>query len=185
MGRSTGFLKRYLKRNGSKVLTGILLILVVLFMFAYECKKDAEDDLKISEYKEYAKKYSLENGVELKLVLAIIKCESNFDEKALSRAGACGLMQLMPKTFKWLGGTDEEDIFDPETNIKYGCKYLRYLFGRFEDIETVIAAYNAGEGNVSLWLSDNAHSDDGKTLKSIPFAETASYVRRVMAQYSG
>ena len=67
----------------------------------------------------------------------------------------------------------------PEKNVMVGTKYLAYLYNMFGDMETAIAAYNAGLGNVRDWLADERYSDDGKTLKDIPFAETRNYVRRV------
>ena len=113
--------------------------------------------------------------------------ESNFDADAESSVGACGLMQIMPKTFEWLTGDEhlgehlnKRMLFDPETNIKYGTYYLSYLYKKFDrNTNTVLAAYNGGEGNVAKWLKDPAYSDDGKNLKDIPFKETKNYVSKV------
>lgn len=135
----------------------------------------------------YAEKYSIEEP----LVYSVIRCESNFEEKAISRVGACGLMQIMPSTFEWLKTKAEftsDDIFDPETNIEAGCFYLAYLFGKFEEKETALAAYNAGEGTVSEWLKDDRYSADGIKLKYIPYPETKYYVYNVtkaMKTYGG
>jgi len=60
-----------------------------------------------------------------------------------------------------------------------GCFYLSYLIDHYKNIETALAAYNAGMGNVSSWLEDKKYSKDGKTLTEIPYSETAKYVRRV------
>ena len=77
-----------------------------------------------------------------------------------------------------------EDIYKPEINILIGCAYLDYLTDIFNDeTETVIAAYNAGQGNVKKWLNDNRNSDDDKTLTEIPFGETKHYVTKVMKRY--
>ncbi|HBE87923.1 MAG TPA: hypothetical protein DDW67_02125 [Elusimicrobia bacterium] len=107
-------------------------------------------------------------GVDLALILAVIKKESTFNPKAKSPVGACGLMQLMPSTAKWMGMKDTSKIFDPALNIKYGTKYLKYLWGEFGEgsqadlnAETIalkstrmaIAAYNAGPGNVKKYKS--------------------------------
>jgi len=86
---------------------------------------------------------SLIYGVPSNIVRAIIKVESNFNPYAVSIKGAKGLMQLMESTFRWLG-FDPNYIFDPETNIEAGVKYLRYLWDKYGNLTDAIAAYNAG-----------------------------------------
>ena len=78
---------------------------------------------------------------------------------------------------------EKQKMFEPETNIKYGCFYLRYLIDKFSDLDAVICAYNAGQGNVKSWLENNEYSSDGKTLKKIPFQETENYLNRVRKSY--
>ena len=95
---------------------------------------------------------SNENVIEKSLVYAIIKAEINFNKNAKSGSGALGLMQLMPTTAKWIASElefnfEESDLFKPEINIKFGCYYIGYLFEKFSDVDTVIAAYNAGYKN--------------------------------------
>ena len=121
------------------------------------------------------------------LVLAVIRAESDFQKDALSHVGAVGLMQLMPETFVFL--THErlgEDLspdaaWDPEVNIRYGTYYLSYLLSRFPQLETALAAYNAGEGNVEKWLQEQ--NAEGGVLVRIPFAETEQYVAKVLKFY--
>lgn len=125
-------------------------------------------------------------GVDLALILAVIKKESTFNPNAKSKAGACGLMQLMPSTAKWMGMTDTSRIFDPGLNIKFGTKYLKYLWGQFgegsqadltaevialKSTRMAIAAYNAGPGNVK------------KYNDVPPFKETRDYVKKVSAYF--
>ncbi len=121
------------------------------------------------------------------MVLAVIKKESTFNPKAKSSVGAMGLMQLMPDTAKWLGLKDTSKLYDPATNVRYGIKYLRYLFSQFsdkdfsslgkedienQDIKKSIAAYNAGPGNVRKY--------DREPYYGIPpFKETKSYLKLV------
>ncbi len=136
------------------------------------------------EYTEYVTKYCEMYSVPEDLVYAVIRTESSFNPDATSRVGAKGLMQLMPDTLDWLSRLlDEEkptgEITDPETNIKYGTYYLRHLYDRFDDWDTAIAAYNAGHGRVTKWLTDKKYSDDGITLKYIPIEETKNYVNRI------
>lgn len=138
------------------------------------------------KYRDYVLKYSAEYSVPEEIIFAVIKVESGFRANAKSKAGAVGLMQVMPKTFEWLTGKTHLDeqlpsvmLYDPEVNIRYGAYYLRYLKNKFEDWSTVFAAYNGGEGNVAKWLKDSTYSDDGVTLKSIPIEETSNYVKKV------
>ncbi len=108
-------------------------------------------------------------GVDHALVKAVIKAESNFDYKAVSRKGAMGLMQLMPRTASMLGVTD---CFHPGDNIEGGIRYLSYLIGLYNgDLPLVLAAYNAGESAVA------------KHRGIPPYAETQTYIRRVLANY--
>lgn len=121
------------------------------------------------------------------LVFAVIHTESSFQEQALSPADAKGLMQLTDDTFRWAlsrsgetGKYTPEDLYDPAINIHYGVYVLSLLGEQFEYTETVLAAYNAGQGRVSSWLQDPALSADGKRLDSIPYPETETYVVRVL-----
>ena len=135
-------------------------------------------------YFEYVNECSLEYGVPSELVYAVMLAESGFDRLAVSRSGACGLMQLMPSTFEWacesLGITcSPNDIFEPAANIRCGVWYLAYLCEKFGTWETAVAAYNAGEGRVVAWLADPALSVDGVSLSRIPYAETERYCKQV------
>lgn len=100
------------------------------------------------------------------LVAAVIEQESKFHHTACSQVGARGLMQLMPKTGRWMGASD---LYDPEQNVEAGVKYIKYLQSRFDgNLKKTIAAYNAGEGNVRRY-----HGVP-------PFRETQQYVKRVL-----
>ena len=103
------------------------------------------------------------------LIRAVVHTESNYSSGAVSRAGAMGLMQLMPRTAKGLGVTD---AFDPRQNVYGGSRYLRLLANRYDgDMVLVLAAYNAGAGNVEKYGGVP------------PFAETRAYVRSVLRRY--
>lgn len=136
-------------------------------------------------HRELIEEYGDKYGIPYELLAAVIKAESDFNERAKSSAGAVGLMQLMPSTAEeiaWRLGEDFEavDITDAKTNIAYGSFYLNYLYRNLGEIwETALAAYNAGIGKVKGWLEDTEYSDDGKTLKAIPIAETENYINRI------
>lgn len=122
-----------------------------------------------SNYDEIIKRASEAYNVPEKLISSVIKQESNFDPSATSTAGASGLMQLMPGTAKYLG---VKNIFDPEQNIMGGAKYLRQMLNQFDgNMETAVAAYNAGPGAVKKY--------DGIP----PYKETQDYVKKVLHNY--
>jgi Transglycosylase SLT domain len=103
------------------------------------------------------------------LVAAVMETESRFRKNARSQVGAQGLMQLMPKTGRWMGA---RNLYDPDQNVDAGAKYLSYLSRRFDgNLKKTIAAYNAGEGVVRRY--------DGVP----PYRETRSYVNKVMSSY--
>lgn len=137
------------------------------------------------KYEDLVGKYSRENGLDKFLVYAVIKTESGFDPGAVSNVGARGLMQIMEDTFDWVKYRmgDEEtrylEMYDPETNIRYGCWLLGFLYKEFGNVETAMAAYHAGRGQVNEWLSDRSISADGIHLDEIPISDTAHYVRKI------
>ena len=142
------------------------------------------------EYSEYVEKYSKENGLDKYLIYAIIKAESNFDSNATSTASAKGLMQLMEETAVERSNVinnenvGENDLYDPETNIKLGTSYFAYLLGLYNgNITLAIIAYNAGLGNVQQWIKDGIIKKDGSDIENIPFKETENYVRKILRDY--
>jgi hypothetical protein len=121
------------------------------------------------EYGEAIERWSRENGLEPRLIVAVILAESNFDPLALSPKGAQGLMQLMPATAAEFEVTDP---YDPEDNIRGGVSYLGWLLERYGgDLELTLAAYNAGP---------EAVEQHGGVP---PFPETRDYIRRVLGRY--
>ncbi len=112
---------------------------------------------------------SQQYGVSFPLIKAIIKAESDFDPRAVSKKGAKGLMQIMPDNFKLLG---IKDPFDPSQNIHAGARYFKQMYDRFKGkLALSLAAYNAGPKAVEHY----------KTVP--PYEETEEYVRRVLKFY--
>jgi soluble lytic murein transglycosylase len=115
-------------------------------------------------------------GIDPALIAAVIYQESRFRSGARSSSGAVGLMQLRPETARGIalrtGGIafQVSDLTDPAINIRYGSWYLQNLFQKYGDERLVLAAYNAGQGNVDRWLRDG---------QQIEFPETRAYVDRV------
>lgn len=108
--------------------------------------------------------------VEPALIKAVIRAESNFDPRAVSRKGAQGLMQLMPETASMYGITDP---FEPRANIEAGVKHLKRLLEKYDgDLRLALAAYNAGEQAVERY---------GRRIP--PFPETQGYVRAVLRHH--
>ncbi len=160
-----------------------LAVAVGLFHWGYRTYLEAAYPL---EYKAYVTASAAEYDLPPTLVYAVIHTESHFDPNAVSSAGAKGLMQLMDGTYEWIqtqmtGDIQPADrIYDPQVNIRCGCRVLNFLMAQFDNTETALAAYNAGSGNVSKWLKNPEYSDDGITLKEIPVTETRNYVKRVL-----
>ncbi|WP_305046166.1 transglycosylase SLT domain-containing protein [Geoalkalibacter sp.] len=122
--------------------------------------------------KDIVRRYAALFDLEEALVHAVIRAESNFNPKVVSRKGAVGLMQLMPDTARYL---DVGNLTDPEENIRGGTQYLRMMLDEFNgDLELALAAYNAGPNNVRRYGGIP------------PFEETRTYVTRVkqyLSQY--
>jgi len=141
-------------------------------------------------YESIIVKYSNEFNIDPYLVASIINVESKYDTYAVSNKEAKGLMQISSQTGKWasevlsIEGYSEDDLFDPEINIRIGTWYLSVLLKEFNNnIDLVLAAYNAGSGNVNKWLNNREYSLDGESLSRIPFKETEDYLERVKDSY--
>ncbi len=184
------------KKKASPLKTAFCLLLTVALVVAVAAAsaalRDGYDHYVRATYKlehERIVREACENyDISPSLAYGIIRTESGFDEYARSSADAMGLMQVTQTGLDWaqLRSDDFDDVtvadlYDPEVNIRCGVFLLHLLFEQFENEQAVIAAYNAGIGNVENWLADSEYSSDGKTLHTIPFTETRNYVDRVLA----
>ncbi|MFQ5848498.1 MAG: tetratricopeptide repeat protein [Candidatus Methylomirabilales bacterium] len=133
--------------------------------------------------------YVKETRLDPYLVTALIREESTFDPTALSRAGARGLMQLLPATAARVAAETDSptptDLDTPGVNIALGTRYLARMRGEFDgDLFLTIAAYNAGPRAVRRWLNDSHPIRDPETfVEEIPYPETRRYVKRVLGSY--
>jgi len=121
--------------------------------------------------------------------LAVMREESHFNAQADSRAGAKGLMQLMPATAEMMARRarqpyDEAALLTPQGNIPLGVRYLKRVLRRFRgNIVHAAAAYNAGPGTVQRWVQRRGHLPTDEFVETIPYDETRRYVRRVFTSY--
>ncbi len=142
-------------------------------------------------YRQLIQEQAKENQLDPLLVAALIFAESRYQSEAISKVGAMGLMQLMPRTAAemalkkgWTTLT-EKDFFDKEVNIKLGTFYLAGLFKRFEKapIWLPLASYNAGERKVRKWQKEAKLESSRDEI--IQFPETKRYVKQILWVYQG
>ncbi len=136
------------------------------------------------------RKLSLERAaarshVDPMLVAGVIRQESGFQPDAVSRAGAVGLMQVLPKTGRKLARRlrlryARARLFDPEYNLTLGTLYLADLLATQGSTEAALAAFNAGEERVAAWQAERGYDEPAEFVESIPFTETREYVQIVM-----
>ena len=139
-------------------------------------------------YKKHIVEQAAANNLDMALVAAVIKVESNFHPNAVSKADARGLMQLRPNTAKEVARglgyqVDEaflEKLFDPEYNIILGTRYLAAMLKQFGGDEILaLAAYNAGPAKLRSWLDDGTWDGTWENRWQIPYPETRNYLDRV------
>lgn len=160
-------------------------------------RKDALESKKVGllalyypkAYREIILKYSQKYKVPEFLIYSVMREESRFKDEVISGAGAIGLMQLMPRTAKYIAKRlrvklKEEHLTHPETNIMLGAKYLSRLLKRFDgNLFYVLAAYNGGPTNAKRWIKKYQGRDINQFIEAITFQETQNYVKRVMKSF--
>lgn len=186
--------KRRYKRKSHRLRNFIIFLIIIsiiggvaFWFFSGSNLKNAQNaigrKLYPVKYSEYVEKAAEDYGLDPALIYAVIRTESKFNPNCESHAGAVGLMQMMPDSFKWVQklrktSLDDSELENPSVNIDYGCYLLKYFLKHYKDEKCAVAAYNAGFV-VSDWLKNKKYSPDGKTLENIPYKETEKYVKKV------
>ena len=128
------------------------------------------------QYSKYVEYYAGKYNLDPLLLYSLIRTESGFDPEATSSVEARGLMQITEVTF--------DDLYDPETNIRFGSYYLAQCLYRYaNDVDTAAAAYHSGWGTVDELLEDSAYTDDGVTLHTFPYEQMNLYVHKINRSY--
>jgi len=167
-----------------RLLISVIAICIIAYMITLTIFRTFLFPIK---YADLVTKYSERYNLDAYLVFSIIKTERKFNPQATSHKGAKGLMQITDQTGEWaakeigIENYHSDRLYEPEINIQIGCWYISKLIHQYKNnLETSLAAYNAGSGNVSKWLGDEKYSKDAKNLSFIPFKETREYVKKVI-----
>ncbi len=175
-----------------KLLRKILILVILIYVLTgiFRVQDIIMERLYPTPYSEYVDKFSEQYNIDKYLIYSIMKTESKFKEDAVSKSSAKGLMQLMENTAvelaeeEGIAYTKDSTIFDVETNIKLGTKYISKLLTYYDgNIMLAVTAYNAGIGNVNKWIEEKTILEGGTDVENIPFKETSMYVRKIFREY--
>jgi soluble lytic murein transglycosylase len=183
--------RRKILRRRLTLLAGLALTLIAVLSLAGKADKAVREIKLPLRHEDIIRQQAADKHVDPALIAAVIYTESHFRDQT-SRAGAKGLMQLMPSTADYIarksGGTKFEraDLATPQINISYGTWYLRYLLTKYHGNTILsLAAYNAGETVVDRWRRQaSEHGERFTVADHIPFSETRDYVGRVLSARS-
>ena len=142
-------------------------------------------------YQEYVEYYAGKYGIDPMILYAFIRTESNFDPHVDSNADARGLMQITEVTFDWIktkiAPTEDltfDDLYDPETNIRFGTYFVCYCLKKYDNhLATAAAAYHNGLGAVDALLTETQYATDGVTLEHYPYPQMRQYVKKITESY--
>ena len=183
------------KKRKRSILAPILALLLVLALAGTLLFSTFRDKIEHWEYPqrftEYVEYYAGKYGIDPMILYAFIRTESNFDPNADSDAGARGLMQITEVTFDWIKmkiapkeSLTFDDLYDPETNIRFGSYFVSYCLDRYSGhLATAAAAYHSGVGTVDGLLGQEAYSTDGVTLDHYPYPQMRLYVKKITESY--
>ena len=138
------------------------------------------------EHEETVRQEAVRNGLDPALVAAVIDTESGFVADSRSGQGAVGLMQVQPDTATFIAGLPRrpspspDRLEEPDVNIAYGTRFLRYLVDRYGSVDLALVAYNGGPANLGRWLEEaQARGEALRVPDDVPFAETRGFVTKV------
>jgi soluble lytic murein transglycosylase len=180
--------RRQFRRRRAFFLASVMIAAAIAAVVMAPWADKAVQELALPlRHEDIIRQQSARKSLDPTLVAGVIYVESHFVDRT-SHAGAKGLMQLMPQTADYIarksGGTrfQQGDLATPQINIAYGTWYLRYLLDKYHGNEVLsLAAYNAGEGKVDeWWRAAAARGETFSVAQHIPFAETRSYVTKVL-----
>ena len=187
--------KKQQRRQRMRFLRAGIILVLILAVIGVVLLLDPQETVEKTtvlypmEYTDLIRENAREFNLDPAYVASVILAESAYDPRAVSSVNAQGLMQIMPDTADWIAGKFKEtyvdgSLFDPATNIRYGCWYLGFLMDRYDGNKACAsAAYHSGQGTVDKWLKDPACSPDGKTLAVIPGSNASTYVNRILEYY--
>jgi soluble lytic murein transglycosylase len=174
------------RRRGLLTLGAVAFAVLVAVLVSPLFQKAIREFSLPLQHEDIIRQQAADKHLDAALIAGVIYAESKFDARN-SRAGAVGLMQVLPQTAAYLahrsGGTQfvPADLATPRVNIAYGSYYLRYLIDHYSgQVMPALAAYNAGITNVDGWLAQARADGQGFTINEIPFPETRAYVDRVL-----
>ena len=170
------------------VLAALAAACILLFVIA---DKQSEKLAYPQKYQEYVVYYADKYDLDPLILYTFIRTESNFDPNAQSNVDARGLLQITEVTFDWIKSNIAptealtfEDMYDPETNIRFGAYFIKYCLLRYQgDLATAAAAYHSGWGTVDALLQDSHYTENGKTLTGYPYSQMRHYVRKITQGY--
>lgn len=169
----------------------LLLFLSTACVLLYGSLKKIQMHLYPQKYSAWVEANAQEFGLDPLLVYAFIRTESGFEPKAESGVGARGLMQITQETYEWIHSklepetaVDFEQMYDPATNIRYGCYYVAACLERYhEDISTAAAAYHSGWGTVDSLLQTEKYRGVNAVLTVFPYKNMNRYVEKIQQNY--
>lgn len=180
------------KRSAWVPVTAVLLALALAGILLFAALQEKIERWEYPQrYEAYVEYYAGKYGIDPMILYAFIRTESNFDPAADSDAGARGLMQITEVTFDWIktkiAPTEVltfDDLYDPETNIRFGTYFVSYCLKRYDNhLPTAAAAYHNGVGAVDTLLTEAQYSSDGITLDRYPYPQMRQYVKKITESY--
>ncbi len=178
-------------KNVNKIISLVLLFAIGVLLLQYAVAT-LDKFYYPQDYSDSVEKYASEFNISQELIYAVIHTESGFNANSQSDADARGLMQITNETFEWIklmiASSEDlsfDDMYDPDTNIRFGAYFLSVAQERYNgDIATTAAAYHSGMGLVGDLLSDEDYTDDGIVLTVFPYEQMNYYVYKIQIAYN-